>query len=76
MKLKLSVAMPKLLGGVEKKRPFFANGRILVCFTGVLVDLRKLFKPPLQFRLARTFNCHTVQTAFASLLRATFEELS
>lgn len=47
MKLKLSVAMPKLLGGVEKKRPFFANGRILVCFTGVLVDLRKLFKTPL-----------------------------
>ena len=36
----------------------------------------KLFKTPLQFRLARTFNCHTVQTAFASLLRATFEELS
>ena len=72
MKLKLSVAMPKLLGGVEKKRPFFANGRILVCFTGVLADLRKLFKTPLQFRLARTFDCHTVQTAVRLLVKGYF----
>lgn len=71
-KLKLSVAMPKLLGGVEKKRPFFANGRILVCITGVLVDLRKLFKTPLQFRLARAFNCHTEQTAVPLLVKGYF----
>lgn len=71
-KLKLSVAMPKLLGGVEKTRPFFANGRILVCITGVLVDLRKLFKTPLQFRLARAFNCHTEQTAVPLLVKGYF----
>ena len=37
--------------------------------------LRKLFKTPLQFRLARTSNCHAGQIAVTSLLKGTFEEL-
>ena len=37
--------------------------------------LRKLFKNPLQFRLARTSNCHAGQIAVTSLLKGTFEEL-
>ena len=36
---------------------------------------RKLFKTPLQFRLAKTSNCHTGQIAVTSLLKGTFEEL-
>ena len=38
-------------------------------------DHRKLFKTPLQFRLARTSNCHAGQIAVTSLLKGTFEEL-
>ena len=38
-------------------------------------DFRKLFKTPLQFRLARTSNCHAGQIAVTSLLKGTFEEL-
>ena len=37
--------------------------------------LRKLFKTPLQFRLARTSNYHTGQIAVTALLKGTFEEL-
>ena len=37
--------------------------------------LRKLFKTPLQFRLAKTSNCHAGQIAVTSLLKGTFEEL-
>ena len=37
--------------------------------------LRKLFKTPLQFRLARTSSCHTGQIAVTILLKGTFEEL-
>ena len=36
---------------------------------------RKLFKTPLQFRLAKTSNCHAGQIAVTSLLKGTFEEL-
>ena len=36
---------------------------------------RKLFKTPLQFRLARTSSCHTGQIAVTTLLKGTFEEL-
>ena len=38
-------------------------------------ELGKLFKTPLQFRLARTSNCHAGQIAVTSLLKGTFEEL-
>ena len=38
-------------------------------------DLGKLFKTPLQFRLARTSSCHTGQIAVTILLKGTFEEL-
>ena len=38
-------------------------------------SLRKLFKTPLQFRLARTSSCHTGQIAVTILLKGTFEEL-
>lgn len=40
-----------------------------------LGDYKKLFKTPLQFRLARTSNCHAGQIAVTSLLKGTFEEL-
>ena len=42
---------------------------------GSLNVYRKLFKTPLQFRLARTSNCHAGQIAVTSLLKGTFEEL-
>lgn len=44
-------------------------------FDQKLRTLRKLFKTPLQFRLARTSSCHTGQIAVTILLKGTFEEL-
>ena len=38
-------------------------------------EFGKLFKNPLQFRLARTSNCHAGQITVTSLLKGTFEEL-
>lgn len=42
---------------------------------GSAMDSRKLFKTPLQFRLARISNCHTGQIAVTTLLKGTFEVL-
>ena len=54
----------------------FCEGEVRAQMARILsTRLGKLFKTPLQFRLARTSNCHAGQIAVTSLLKGTFEEL-